>query len=186
MNGAGACKLTPGSAGTALPLTVSYSGDPAFQTTQDVQTANALKVGSVVSMTATPNPPIAGKPLTFAVTVTQMQARALKAKTKAAPLPAGVVEFTDSGTSIGSAPLINGAATLTLAAPATPGAHSFVVTYVGDDFNAQAQSAPLTLAVAAAPAISLSPVPLFDTLWEKLLSMALVGFAARGMRIRKA
>ncbi|WP_353234304.1 Ig-like domain repeat protein [Diaphorobacter ruginosibacter] len=188
-NGSGACMLTPGSAGTALSLTLSYSGDPIFQTAQDAQTADVLKVVSVVSMTATPNPPIAGESLTFSVNVTpgqaQVQAPTLKAMTKAAPLPTGMISFTDGGASIGSAPLIDGATTLTVAAPTTPGTHSFVATYLGDGFNAQAQSTPLTFTVAAAPVVSASPVPLFDTLWEKvLLSLLVLGWGAMATRCR--
>ena len=63
--------------------------------------------------------------------------------------PTGTVEFFDDATSLGTAPLVGGTATLAVSTLGV-GSHSLTARYSGDDTHAPSDSAPLTHVVDAA------------------------------------
>ena len=133
-------------------ITVSYLGDsfngpssslPLSQVVNQAQTATTV--------TAAPSPGIAGGPETITATVKV---------TAGSGTPTGTVTFTSGATQLGSAPLVNGVATITPAL--AQGSYQIVATYSGDSNNVGSASAPLALTVvpaASQTSLTVSPNP---------------------------
>ncbi|HVN94515.1 MAG TPA: Ig-like domain repeat protein [Terracidiphilus sp.] len=141
-------------------ITVSYPGDsyngpsvsaPLNQVVNQAQTATTV--------TAAPNPGIAGGPETITATVTV---------TAGAGTPTGTVTFTSGATQLGSAP-VGAGGTAAITPALAQGSYQIIATYSGDTNNQGSASAPLplivnqattqtTLAVAPNPALVLAPV----------------------------
>ena len=95
-------------------------------------------VGTTTSVAATPNPGIAGQPVTLLATV--------KA-TSGTLIPTGTVSFTDGSISLGSAPLAaNGTATIPVSG-LIPGPHAIAASYSGDANHGSSPSNNLALEV---------------------------------------
>ncbi|MPM89472.1 hypothetical protein SDC9_136581 [bioreactor metagenome] len=126
--------------------------------------------------------------MTFTVTVTPDPTKAARALTKAVPVPpTGTITVTDNGITLGTAPLVNGSATLTVKTLTTPGTHFIVASYSGDANNAAAQSTPFMQIVAMAANTASVPVPMLSEWWAKLLmSLMLLGCASLGVCMRRA
>jgi hypothetical protein len=73
-------------------------------------------------------------------------------------VPTGSVSFLDSGIKVGSATLVNGSATTTIAS-ASAGAHSYTVQYGGDANFLASTSSDTSLVVGAVPDFAVSVTP---------------------------
>jgi hypothetical protein len=124
----------------AHTVTAAYQGDddigastsaPITQTVKTAQTATTL--------TATPNPGVAGSPATITATVKV---------TEGVSTPVGNVTFTDTfngvAVSLGSPVPLSGG-TATIHPSFAPGSHSIVAAYVGDNNDAASSSVPVVL-----------------------------------------
>ena len=118
-------------------LTAVYSGDGANapSTSPPVMETVNPKVSSTTTLTASVNPAFVGQNTVLTATV-------------AGSSPSGSVTFNDGTTSLGSATLIGGVATLTKNF-ATTGAHSLTAVYAGDAGNASSTSAAVSQTVNA-------------------------------------
>lgn len=96
------------------------------------------KAATTASIDSSLNPSVGGQAVTFTVTVTGT----------GGPPPGGV-EFFDGATSLGSAPLIGGAASLTTSAP-QPGARSVTGVYTGGA-NFSGTTTPVLIQIVSAP-----------------------------------
>jgi len=125
-------------AGGNHSLTASYGGD-----TNDAPSTSAAVTESVgqaptnTTLRATPNPATIGQNVTLTATVSPSSAT-------------GTVTFLDGATSIGSANLSAGTATIGISTLAT-GNHSLTASYGGDTNDAASTSAAVTESVGLAP-----------------------------------
>ena len=102
-----------------------YNGDANFATSNDVKQLVISKGSTTTSLSSSPNPSVAGQPVTFTAVVSS---------TAPGFTPTGTVTFLEGGNSIGSAPLgSNGQASFTIATLAV-GNHTITASYSGD-FN---------------------------------------------------
>ncbi|MGA3132266.1 MAG: Ig-like domain repeat protein [Terracidiphilus sp.] len=146
---------TPALTNGTHQITAVYNGSSSTQVqgstspalNQDVQAASTIAVSSSL------NPSTYGVAVTFTVTVTS-----------GATFPAtGIVNFLDSGVSIGTATLrgnpgVTTFTTTTLAA----GTHPITVSYAGDNYNQSGSSAPLNQVVEqgqTVTTVSATPIP---------------------------
>jgi hypothetical protein len=117
-------------------ITAVYAGDSFDATatsapfTETIQTAT-----TAVALTSSANPATAGNALLLTANVSGTGAA-----------PTGTVHFLDAGTSIGSANVASGVATLSTTTLAL-GSHSIVASYAGDGNHAATVSATLTQAI---------------------------------------
>ena len=172
-NAAGPCTITAKQLGDtnyldALPAT---------------QTVTVAQAASGVNISSTPNPSQPGQAVTFTVSVALDTTKTAALKTKAAPAPTGTVSISDNGTVLGSAPLVNGVASVSTQLLTTAGSHSIVATYSGDANYPATQSAAFIQTVAAAVA---TPVPTLNE-WALIgLTALLALFGASRTRRRSA
>jgi hypothetical protein len=124
----------------------------------------------------------AGRPVTFTATVAT--GRPLPATVPAA---GGLVEFRDGSEGIGTAPVLAGAAALTVATLA-PGGHDISAVYLGDFVHAPSSSSTVAESVAPeppAPALPAPPLPLLTGLrqahsrWREGSALAAIARARR-------
>jgi len=110
-------------------------------------------VDSTTSLTAAPNPAVAGATVALNATVI--------AAASSSATPTGTVTFTSGSTTLGKATL-NSSAVATLSTTSLPvGSNSITATYSGDTNFNPSTSSPLTVLVQqAAPAASLAPASL--------------------------
>lgn len=102
------------------------------------------RVGASIALNATPTSVLIGKTVTLKATVPTVPG---------VPAPTGVINVTDASGSLGSAPLVDGVATLDVTAPATPGPWIVSGWYPGDlNYEPVAPNAT-TIEVAASPTI---------------------------------
>jgi hypothetical protein len=153
-------------------LRADYLGDgntdASFGTLQ-YTVANAT---TAMTLTAAPNPAIAGQVVTLTATLTA---------SGSPTLPTGTVEFFDGTTSLGSVALdANGVAVLTLSSLAQ-GTHALSVVYAGGGGFASA-SAQLSLVVSALPV--LVPTPALSEWMLMLLAALMVAVGVRMVRER--
>jgi len=138
VNGKASLSASSLSVGTHT-VKVFYVGDSNFNSSNNnsspfVQTVNKADTttGTVQSST---NPSVFTQLVTFTTTVT--------VNSPGAGAPSGMVQFFDNGTSLGSAPLLSGTASLTTSA-AQGGSRSITATYSGDgSFNSSTTASPL-------------------------------------------
>jgi large repetitive protein len=153
-------------------ISVSYSGDTNYSATSAVLVQTVQSATTQISLTASPNPAIYGTPLTLTATVTG----------NGGVVGTGSVNFTDGGTSIGSALLnANGVASLTISTLA-PGANTIVANYAGSGNISASSSTPLIVAVkqltqvalasSANPTLTLSPIVLTATVTNSGVGVA--------------
>ncbi|ULR89759.1 IPTL-CTERM sorting domain-containing protein [Comamonas sp. B21-038] len=168
-NGAGNCSINANQLGNA-----NYSDAIQVQ-----QTVSIGQGGSGVSISSSQNPSQPGQAVTFTVSVAFDPNKSAALQAKAAPVPTGTVEIMDGATSLGSAGLVNGVATITAVLPGTAVTHSLVANYSGDANYPAGQSEAFIQSIAAtAP----TPVPSLSQWALALLSLVLGGFAAMGVR----
>ena len=119
-------------------ITAAYQGGPgnsASTSAPVIQVVNQAQTATTLS--AVPDPGIAGKAVVITATVTVTQGKST---------PTGTVTFTDGATTLGQAPL-SAAGTATLSPLLAAGPHSLVATYAGDANDAGSVSAALALTV---------------------------------------
>lgn len=130
-----------------ISTNIGSNGTPSFfaidSTGHTIIMQNTLNasVASTTTLAINPTTPLFGQSTTLTATVTGKQ-------------PGGVVNFTDGTTSLGSAPLVNGKATLTLPAGLTSGSHALTASFPSD-FRNKASSASSTITVA--PPVTVLP-----------------------------
>src|SRR4051812_43780358 len=129
----------------SLTYTVTDGGDPTgcgvpgvlcaapLASASATVSINVVKAGSTTALQSSANPTVYGTPVTLTATVTPVPA--------GSDVVAGSVSFMDGATTIGSAPVNAGVATLATSA-LTAGAHSITAVYSGDsNFNTSTSSA---------------------------------------------
>ena len=111
-----------------------YGGDGNFATNTSVTLAQAVnKATSTTSLAASPNPSVAGQPVTFTASVS--------AVAPGSGTPTGTVTFKDGTTALGTSALSGGQAGL-IASLQTSGAHTITAVYGGDgNFNGSISAA---------------------------------------------
>lgn len=131
----GAASLNlPGLAVGTHTLTASYGGDANHQASTSAAITETIgKAGTTTTFSSANNPATFGDAVTFTATVS-------------GPAPTGTVTFAEGSTVIGSAPVNNGAATLTVTALAS-GNHTIVASYSGDANQSASTSAAITQVV---------------------------------------
>lgn len=146
---------------------------------QAQQTMTVAATQPTVAITSNRNSVLPNQPVTFTVSVAANTIQSAALRLQAAAVPTGTVEITDGGTSLGTAPLVNGSATITTTQLTTVGTHSLVASYSGDANYAAASSAAFAQVVVAGEA---KPVPTLSQWALMLLAAALAGFAALRLR----
>ena len=145
--GSGACVLSYPSAGD-MTVTAAYSGDANFPAASNQLTLSVGKIATTLALTLTPTPSAPGQPVTLTATLNPMSTPMRSASaTISDNLPTGTVTFRDNGTILGTAPLTEGSATLSVTT-LTPGVHSLTATYSGDDVFAASTSSVVSHIVA--------------------------------------
>jgi hypothetical protein len=124
-------------------ITAVYDGDDAFA--RSTSASSAAQVVNPAATVVTINPAV--NPITVGQTVTITTQ--VYPSAPGAGVPTGSVNFTEGSSTLGSAPLVNGVATIGLS-PGV-GAHAILATYVGDSNFATGQSSPITLTVNPVP-----------------------------------
>lgn len=154
LNAAGQATFTTSSLAVGShAITAAYKGDTNYSAATSpaiTQLVNQAQTGTTVS--ALPNPGIAGKAVAITATVQVISGTATTT---------GTVTFTDNGAALGTAPL-SATGTATINPILTPGTHSIVASYGGDTNDASSVSAALPLAVILATtqtAVTATPSP---------------------------
>jgi large repetitive protein len=142
----GTVALVAGRASVTAPLApgrhailAAYSGDPVYESTSSTLTQVISGPQSGMVLSATVPSSVFGQPVVF--------------QAQLASPGAGVVQFFDGQAPVGSAPLIDGAASLTVASLGV-GSHTISVAWSGDALNGAA-TAELSHTVARAPTATL-------------------------------
>ena len=130
-----------------------------------------VSIATTSSLASNLNPSVAGQSVTFTATVSS-----------AGGVPTGSVQFTDDGTSLGSAAVISGAATLTTSALAV-GAHPITATYSGDGTYGSSvasltQQVNASTGQATSTSLAVSPTP--SVIGEAITLTATVSGALAG------
>ena len=116
--------------------TAAYAGDGNFAASTSPELSQEVdKATTTTTLTVSPNPAQARAAVTLTATVTS-----------GAAVADGTVSFSASGTSLGTAALSGGSATLTATFDQT-GSQQLVATYAGDDNFGGSQSQPVQLSV---------------------------------------
>ena len=137
-------------------LTATYSGDATHAgSTSSVVTQTVNKIVTSTTLQANPNPVVVGDPAVFTATVSPSSAT-------------GSVEFFDGATSLGSAPVVGGVASLSTSTLSL-GNHTVTATYGGDSTHTASTSAAVALGVKQPDLImstdqALCGTHVFDTL----------------------
>jgi len=145
-------------------ISAAYSGDAG----NAPSTSSATPVGVNASNTSTvlsvsPSQATAGQAVTLTATVTGFQ-------------PSGSVTFRDGSITLGSAPLGNGTASLTVGSLAA-GSHNLSASYAGDVNNQASSSATVATTIASNTSDSDGDVPTLPE-WAALLLSLLLGAQA--------
>ncbi|MFE2188881.1 Ig-like domain repeat protein, partial [Streptomyces sp. NPDC059455] len=155
-------------------ITADYSGDADFTASTGTATQTVNPAATITTVTSTPDPSVAGQAVTIGATVAP-----------AVPgdgIPTGTVTFDPGdGTPAVTAPLADGAASITHAYPSTSGSpYTITVSYSGDaDFTASTGTDTQTVGQAAsATALVTSPDP--SVAGEQVTFTARVSAAAPG------
>lgn len=155
-------------------INANQLGNANFDAAEQVQQTIAVgQGGSSITVSSSLNPSQPGQNVTFGVAVAFDAAKRAALQTKAAPVPTGSLEVFDGTTSLGVAPLVDGAASLTTNKLYALGAHEIVARYSGDA-NYPAEDSQVFVQTVVAP----TPVPSVST-WGILLASGLL--AAMGM-----
>jgi hypothetical protein len=129
--------LTPGT----HPITATYSGDANFAgSTSAVDNQAVSQTATTALLISSPSPSTVNQPVAYTVAV---------APASGTGVPTGTVTFLSDGAALGTAPLINGTATLRSSGlPA--GTHVITATYGGDATFAASTAAPRNQVVSPA------------------------------------
>jgi hypothetical protein len=138
----------------AHPITVSYAGDNynAASTSAPALSQVVDQAQSVTTVSALPNPGVAGSAETISATVVPAAGTALLT---------GTVTFSSGGTQLGASAL-NGSGVATITPTLAPGNYQIVATYPGDANSVGSASAPLAYSVVEATtqtALTVTPDP---------------------------
>jgi hypothetical protein len=140
--GGGTCTTTGATNCTVLGLAVGTTYTFTVTATNALDTSPAsgaavvtLRNATTTTLVAAPSPVAAGSDVTLTATVTGAS-------------PSGTVEFFDGATSLGTATIQGGVATLTTSA-LTAGSHGLTARYEGDEINNASTSSSVTLVVTA-------------------------------------
>ena len=170
----------------ACTITANQAGDDDYTTAEPItQTMQVVQAGSGVQVSSSPNPSKPGEPVSFTVTITPDLTKSASAQTKAAPVPTGTITVTDNGIELGKEPLVNGSATLQVTTLTTPGEHTILASYSGDDNNEAASSEPFIQTVLVAAASAPTPVPSLSVIGIVLLNLMAAVFTVLGLRWRR-
>ena len=119
----------------AHTITAQYSGDSTYSgSTSAALSQTVNKAGSTTTLTSNPDPSRRGQTVTFSATVAPSTAT-------------GTVQFFDGSTSLGTATLSGGTASLPTSKLTTVGTHSITARYAGDSNVSGSTSAVLTQTV---------------------------------------
>jgi hypothetical protein len=121
-------------------ITATYLGDPNFNASSSGTLSQTVKAMTTTSVIASPNPAVAGQPVTFTATVSAIA--------PGVGAPTGMVNFFDGATPLGPGSLTGGVASLTTSALAI-GFHSITASYLGDTLFVSSTSTSVTLPVQA-------------------------------------
>ncbi|GAB2491139.1 hypothetical protein GCM10027082_47810 [Comamonas humi] len=165
----GTCTINANQQGNA-----NYSDAPQAQQMVSIGQGN-----SGVTITSSVNPSFPSQSVTFTVSVTLEVPPSMALRTKVIAMPTGDVEITDGGTSLGSATLVDGVASITTTQLKTLGEHSLVASYGGDANYPATTSTVYTQTVIAR---EVKPIPTLSQWALMLLSFTVAGFAAAGLR----
>ncbi len=124
-------------AGTTSVM-AQYMGSSLYGSSGSTASVSVSQASTSTTLTAAPNPAQVGQPVTLTASVLPVGADPKSL--------VGTVQFKDGSTSLGSATLVNGIATLTTTAlPA--GSHSIVAFYIGNSNQLPSVSSALTVTV---------------------------------------
>jgi hypothetical protein len=129
--------ITPGN----YSLTVTYSGDSNYISSSGAYTAviEAAQQASTTTISATPNPIVAGDTITLNVSVTPT----------GNVTPTGTVSLLANGSSLRALTLKSGSASLSALANVPAGTYSIQALYGGDTYNSPSTSSAVTVTVDA-------------------------------------
>lgn len=171
-NAAGTCTINANQLGNA-----NYN-----DAAQAQQTVTVGQGGSNITMTSSANPSQPGQSVTFTISVAFNANQSALLRTKAAPVPTGTIELKDGNTSLGTASLVNGSATITTTQMTSVGTHSLTATYSGDlNYPAEVSEAFSQSVVSGV----LTPVPTLNELGLIVLSLLLAMFGLARSRCRQ-
>jgi Bacterial Ig-like domain (group 3)/FG-GAP-like repeat len=118
------------------PVTAAYAGDTNnLPSSSSAVTITVTQAASTTTLTASPSTAAPNQQVSLTATVTGYN-------------PTGNVTFASGTTTLGTAPLASGKATLAYSFP-TAGNYAVTATYVGDANNLPSASSPVTIAVIA-------------------------------------
>jgi len=171
-NAAGTCTINANQLGNA-----NYN-----DAAQAQQTVTVGQGGSNITVTSSANPSQPGQSVTFTISVAFDANQSTLLRTKAAPVPTGTIELKDGSTSLGTASLVNGSATITTTLMTSVGNHSLTATYSGDlNYPAEVSEAFSQSVVSGV----LTPVPTLNELGLIALSLLLAMFGLARSRRRQ-
>jgi hypothetical protein len=145
-------------------ITAAYSGDAGNVASTSAPLAEIVtQATSTVSIAASALSVIAGQSVTFTATVSGMA-------------PTGSVQFTDAGTSLGTAVALNGGTATLSTSILSVGSHSIAATYSGDANNYGSASVVITETISAvgSPTAGDADVPTLPEWATLLLGMLLM------------
>ncbi|MBH1964126.1 MAG: IPTL-CTERM sorting domain-containing protein [Comamonadaceae bacterium] len=180
----GVCTIvTPGvvqfTATGSCTLRATQAGNAAVAAAVDVvRTFDVVVPTQSIVVSSMPNPSLPSQTVTFTISVGPQASAQNTVLAKAAPVPQGTVEISEGGTSLGSATLVAGVATITTTQLTTLGSHPIVARYSGDANYPAQSSATFDHMVASSIAV---PVPTLSQ-WGLVLLSLLVGGWAVGRR----
>jgi RHS repeat-associated protein len=164
--GVATCTVTFTTTG-AHTLAAKYAGDATYAVSSTTFSESVTLVPTTTALTSSANPATQGSSVTFTATV-------------AGTNPSGNVTFYSYGTSIGTAALSAGVATLPVTY-ASPGSRPVYAAYAGDAVNAASQSATLTQAVKSTATVALAASPNPATQGASVtLTATIAGFSPTG------
>jgi hypothetical protein len=128
--------------GGSSNLTAIYSGDATHAGSTSASITHVVNTGTTTTtLISSLNPSTAGTPVTFTATVVS----------SLGTTPTGTVQFVEGGTTLGSAPLVDGTATVTISTLSLKSGktdtHNIKAKYLGDAYNGNSTSATLAQVV---------------------------------------
>ncbi|WP_354443409.1 IPTL-CTERM sorting domain-containing protein [Ottowia thiooxydans] len=182
----GVCTIvTPGvvefTATGSCTLRAAQAGNAAVAPAVDVvRTFNVVVPTQSIVVSSMPNPSLPNQAVKFTISVVSQASSQASTLAKAAPVPEGTIEISEGATSLGSAPLVAGVATITTTQLTTLGSHPIVARYSGDANYPAQSSATFDHMVASSIAV---PVPTLSQWGLVLLSLLLGGWALGRKRV---
>jgi uncharacterized repeat protein (TIGR03803 family) len=134
------------------PVKVTYSGDSNYQGSSATANVVVQDYGTATTLTIMPTVVVQGQSVILASTVY---------RTSGGATPSGTVTFTAGARTLGSAALVGGVATLTLATNGSvpPGIYAVTATYSGDSADSTSTSGIVDVTLQAATSTTLTVTP---------------------------